>query len=128
MAVAIGAIGQAAVSYATTYTTYGATNTLTKYIGVIQGSSILGPATIVDAASGTSYPVLKATLTTTAATSDAVTLTGVTTTSVCVVGAAGATAATNIATTYVSAVAANTVTVTHTATASMVYKLLCSPA
>jgi len=124
---AVVVAGQAAYSYATTYTSYGATNTLVKYVGQSQGSMLLGPSTIVDAGSGTSYPVLKGVLTTTAATSDAVTITGVTSTSNCVFGEANATAATNVATTYISAVAANTVTVTHTATAGMIYNIHCTP-
>ena len=124
---AVVVAGQAAYSYATTYTSYGATNTLVKYAGQSQGSMLLGPSTIVDAGSGTSYPVLKGNLTTTAATSDAVTITGVTSTSNCVFGESNATAATNIAATYISAVAANTVTVTHAATAGMMYNIHCTP-
>jgi len=69
-----------------------------------------------------------ASLTTTSATSDSVTLTGMTATGHCAEpGATNATAATNIATTYISAKAANQITVTHTAVAGMTYDIVCTP-
>jgi hypothetical protein len=44
----------------------------------------------------------------------------------CSLTATNATAATNIATTYISAKVANQITVTHTATASMTYDVICT--
>lgn len=71
--------------------------------------------------------VVSAALTTTAATSDVVTIVGSTTTGHCSLGATNVSAATNLATTYISTKAAGTVTVTHIATAGMTYDLLCTP-
>lgn len=71
---------------------------------------------------------LKAQLTTTAATSDVVTVTGASATSNCTFSPANASAATNIATSFVSANATNSVTITHTATAGMIYNIQCTPA
>lgn len=105
----------------------GAQGHLVKYVAYSQGAPVLGASSIVDSASGTSYGVLKGTLSTTAATTNAVTITGVTTTSNCVIAATNAAGATNIATTYISAVAANTVTVTHIATAALTYNIQCTP-
>jgi hypothetical protein len=67
-----------------------------------------------------------ATLTTTAATSDNVPITGVTASSKCSLTPTNASAATNVATTYISAKAANQISVAHLATASMTYDILCS--
>jgi hypothetical protein len=66
-------------------------------------------------------------LTTTAAASDNVTVTGMTASGHCSLTATNAAAATNIATTYVSAKITNQITVTHTATAGMTYDVLCTP-
>lgn len=65
-------------------------------------------------------------LTTTAAASDNVAVTGATSSSHCSLTPTNSSAATNVATTYVSAKAANQVTVTHTATAGMTYDLTCT--
>jgi hypothetical protein len=70
--------------------------------------------------------VFSASLTTTAATSDAATVTGATSSSHCSLAAKNASAATNITTSYISATASNSVTVTHTATSGMTYDILCS--
>lgn len=67
-----------------------------------------------------------ATLTTTAATSDNVTVTGATASSKCSLTPTNASAATNVATTYVSSKTTNQITVTHVATAGMTYDILCS--
>lgn len=67
------------------------------------------------------------TLTTTAATSDNVTITGMTSSGHCSLGATNATAAANIATTYISAKTSNQITVTHVATSGMTYDILCTP-
>lgn len=70
--------------------------------------------------------VFSASLTTTAATSDAATVTGATSSSHCSLAAKNASAATNITTSYISATASNSVTVTHTATSGMTYDILCT--
>ena len=75
--------------------------------------------------SGKTLP-LAAVLTTTAAATDNVTVTGMTSSGHCSLAATNASAATNIATTYISAKAANQITVTHTATASMTYDVICT--
>jgi hypothetical protein len=75
---------------------------------------------------GAGSVVVSATLTTTGATSDNVAVQGATSSSHCQLTPGNASAATNIATTFISANAANQVTVTHTATASMVYFVSCS--
>ena len=69
---------------------------------------------------------LVAALTTTAATSDNVTVTGMTASGHCSLTATNATAATNSSTTYVSAKTTNQITVTHTAIASMTYDVSCT--
>lgn len=71
-------------------------------------------------------PPLVATLTTTAATSDNVTVTGMTSSGHCSIDPTNASAATNLATTFVSAKTTNQITVTHTATASMTYDVVCT--
>jgi hypothetical protein len=67
-----------------------------------------------------------ASLTTTAATSDNVPITGVTASSKCSLTPTNATAAANVATTYVSAKALNQISVAHLAIVSMTYDVLCS--
>lgn len=69
---------------------------------------------------------LPAALTTTAATSDNVSITGVTSSSHCFFSATNATAATNIATTYISAKTTNQITVTHAAISGMTYDIICT--
>lgn len=114
---------QGAYFNVTTSSTVGSVWQISSFIG---GLPVFSQSTLTLPTTGTSYGVLKGTLTTTAATSDALTITGLATTSVCTFSATNSTAATNIATSYVSAVAANSVTLTHTATASMTYSFLCS--
>lgn len=75
---------------------------------------------------GSSTPVLAAALTTTAATTDNVTVTNMTSSGHCSLTPTNASAATNVATTYVSAKTTNQITVTHTATASMTYDVNCT--
>jgi hypothetical protein len=70
---------------------------------------------------------LAASLTTTGATSDNLTVTGMTSSGHCTLSPTNASAATNITTTYVSAKTANQITVTHTATSGMTYDVLCTP-
>jgi hypothetical protein len=64
-------------------------------------------------------------LTTTSATSDNISITGVTASSRCFMTATNASAATNIATTYVSNKTTNQITVTHIATSGMTYDVIC---
>lgn len=64
-------------------------------------------------------------LTTTAATSDALTITGLNSSSICTFSAANSSAASNIATSFISAVATNNVTLTHTVTSGMIYNFVC---
>lgn len=72
-------------------------------------------------------PTIPVTLTTTAATTEVITVTGMTASGHCSLGALNSAAATNITTTFISSKATNSVTVTHAATAGMVYDLLCTP-
>lgn len=67
-----------------------------------------------------------ATLTTTAATSNTLTVTGMTSSGHCSLTPTNASAATNIATTFISAKTTNQITVTHVATSGMTYDALCS--
>lgn len=79
---------------------------------------------------GTNYvdgTIPAASATTTAATSDNVTITGMTSSGHCSVDPTNASAATNLATTYISAKAANQITLTHTATAGMTFDVVCTP-
>jgi hypothetical protein len=66
-------------------------------------------------------------LTTTAAASDSATIYGVTTSSHCSLTPTNSSAASGIASSYISGVAANSVTVTHAATAGMTFNILCTP-
>jgi hypothetical protein len=75
---------------------------------------------------GASYSVMPGSLTTTSATSDAVTMQGMTSGGHCSLTATNLSAATNLATTYVSAKTTNQITVTHAATAGMTYDVLCT--
>jgi hypothetical protein len=75
---------------------------------------------------GNSYPVVVASLTTTAATNDTVAMQGMTSTGHCSLTATNSSAAANHATTYVSAKTTNQITVTHAATAGMTYDLMCT--
>ena len=68
---------------------------------------------------------IPASLTTTSATSDNVTVTGMTSSGHCSIAATNASAATNITTTYISAFATNQITVTHAAMAGMNYQFIC---
>jgi hypothetical protein len=74
-----------------------------------------------------SFEPILASLTTTASASDNVTITGMTSSGHCQLTARNASAAANIATTYVSTLATNQITVTHTATGSMTYDIACTP-
>lgn len=80
----------------------------------------LGSTTVTSELFGgvTVYPEVRGTLTMTAGTSDAATVTGATASSNCLFSPTNATAATNIATTYISSVTTNSVTITHVTGAS----------
>lgn len=92
---------------------------------VLSGGSP-GVLNTISLPAGASAPVMAASLTTTSATSDAVTVTGMTSSGHCSLTPTNASAATNVATTYISAAAANQITVKHTATAGMTYQALCT--
>lgn len=72
-------------------------------------------------------PLLVTSLSTAAATTDNVSITGATSSSHCTLSPTNASAATNIATTYISAKTTNQITVTHTATSGMTYDIHCTP-
>jgi hypothetical protein len=81
---------------------------------------------VLSGADGAASVVVSASLVTTAATSDHVTIQGVTTLSHCSLTPTNRTAATNIATTFISAKTANRITVTHSATADLNYDVMCT--
>jgi hypothetical protein len=83
-------------------------------------------ARTITAPDGASSLSMVASLTTTSATSDNVTIQGMTSSGHCGLSATNSTAATNIATTYVSAKTTNQITVTHTATSGMTYDIHCT--
>ncbi len=103
-----------------------------KLFGSTSGSVCVNPAAVSGTANftypaGTSSGVLTSSLTTTAATTDNVTVTGMTALGHCSLTATNTSGAANTATTFVSAKAANQITVTHTATAGLKYDVICSP-
>jgi hypothetical protein len=126
----------------------GSPNQIIKFLGVSGGTNVpvatgsaLSDNGTVLTYTGTSMTInaapvvvglgqgdIKAQVTTTAATTDVVTVTGASATSNCTFSAANASAATNMATSFISAVAPNAVTLTHVATAGMIYNLQCTPA
>jgi hypothetical protein len=75
---------------------------------------------------GPSATVMVAALVTTAAATDNVTIQGMASGGHCTLTPTNAAAATNIATTYISAKAANQITVSHAATANMNYDIACT--
>ncbi len=81
---------------------------------------------VLNGADGAASVVVSASLVTTAGTSDNVTIQGATTLSHCSLTPTNRTAATNIATTFISAKTANRITVTHTATANMNFDVMCT--
>jgi len=78
------------------------------------------------AVEGKNIPIV-ASLTTTAGTSDNVTLTGMTSSGHCSINPTNASAAANITATYISVKTTNQINVTHAATAGMTYDVLCTP-
>jgi hypothetical protein len=91
------------------------------------GSTIGNQGVCLTNGTGCAVGILVGSLTTTAATSDALTITGLTSGSHCSFAPTNAGAATNIATSYISAKASNSVTLSHAAIASMTYDFVCSP-
>lgn len=83
-------------------------------------------ARVITTPDGNSSVPMVAALVTTAAASDNVAIQGMTSSGHCTLFPTNASAATNIATTFVSAKAANQITVSHTATASMNYDISCT--
>jgi len=106
---------------------------ITKFGGVPLGpGDIIGGVTACIDYNGSAFTLrnpqsgtLSGKLTTTAATSDSLTITGLNSSSICAFSAANASAATNLTTSFISAVAANSLTLTHTATAGMIYNFVC---
>jgi hypothetical protein len=80
-------------------------------------------STISDSRTLTQY---RATLTTTAAASDNVSITGVTASSKCTLSPTNANAATDSTSTYISAKTTDQITVTHPANASRTWDILCT--
>lgn len=92
-------------------------------------TSIAGTVTAARALTlpdGNSTTVLPGALVTTAAASDVVTITGATAGSHCWFSPTDAAGATNIATTYISAKGANSVTISHAAIGNMHYDVFCT--
>lgn len=113
----------------TGYTSVGGFSPLGNWTAV---GTVIGQAGLQAGASGTvvtdsrKLAQFPASLVTTAATTDNVSITGVTSSSHCSLTPTNASAATNIATSFVSAKTTNQITVTHTATGSMTYDILCT--
>lgn len=78
---------------------------------------------LADLPIGAAFPV---SFTSTGATSDNLTVTGMTASGHCTFAPTNASAATNIATTYISAKTTDQITITHTATSGMDYDFICS--
>jgi hypothetical protein len=102
---------------------------LTNALPVAQGGT--GAASLSAAGIATTAQLAgSGSVSTTAASSDSVTITwpdgGSRTPGHCSLAATNASAATNVATSYISAKAPNAVTLTHTATASMSYDVVCT--
>ena len=76
---------------------------------------------------GNSYTTVVASLTTTAATSDNVTVTGMTSSGHCSLTPTNASADTLLTGTYISAKTTNQITVTHAATSGATFDVLCTP-
>jgi hypothetical protein len=89
-------------------------------------SDVLTASRTVQYPNGTSATVMVAALVTTAAATDNVTIQGMASGGHCTLTPTNAAAATNIATTYISAKAANQITVSHAATANMNYDIACT--
>jgi len=71
--------------------------------------------------------VFKASLTSSAATFDKLSITGLTASSHCFLTATNSSAASNIGSTYISAKSTNQITITHAGTRGMTYDVLCTP-
>lgn len=96
--------------------------------GTIQAGRLLAGTTPIQITNSEGYiQGITATLITTAATTDNVTVTGMTSLGHCFLTPTNSSAATNAATTYISAKITNQITVTHTAKASMTYDVACWP-
>lgn len=92
--------------------------------GATSGSTCFKTSAV---AGGTAAAVISTSFTTTAATTDNVTVTGMTSTGHCKLQPTNSTAAAGIASVFVSAKAANQITVTHTATSGWTFDVMCSP-
>lgn len=99
----------------------------TGFVNSLSGNFTAHRFTSYPDASGTVGLAVLGSLTTTAATTDNVTLTGMTASGHCQLTATNTSAATNVATTFVSNKTTNQITVTHTAISGMTYDVSCSP-
>lgn len=90
------------------------------------GNSAFTSAWTFNVPNGNTGTVVVGSLTTTAATSDSPTIQGAKLGAHCQLQPTNASAATNIATTFVSATGLNSITVTHVATAGMIYSVTCT--
>ncbi len=120
-------------------TLWGTTNTITDGIKLdsasdnnvvadnnVDTTKITNPVNNSTGAGNGPGNILLASLTTTASASDNVTVTGMNSSGHCTLTPTNSTAATNVATTYISAKTTNQITVTHTATSGMTYDIHCT--
>ena len=92
----------------------------------LSGNPAPTAARSISAPDGNSQTVMTASLSTSAATTDTVAITGMTASGHCTFSPTNASAATNIATAYISNKTANQITLSHTATGSMTFDFLCT--
>lgn len=95
-----------------------------KVFGSTSGSTCINTSAV---AGGTASWIISTSFTTTAAATDNVTVTGMTSSGHCSLEPTNTAAAAGIASVFVSAKAANQITVTHTATANWTFDVMCSP-
>jgi hypothetical protein len=110
---------------------FSATGALIGYPVTISGTPSINQVLTATSATAANWQTptggaLSASLTTTSATTDNVTITGMTSSGHCSIGAQNASAATNLGTSYISAYATNQITLTHTGTSGLVYDFVCT--
>lgn len=123
--------GNAGAFNSTAGTDPGGTSGIAKYLsdatnGYAEAHEGTGSLTRICTVLNGQCASLTGVLTTTASTSDNVTITGMTSSGHCSLTATDALAATNTATTYISAKTTNQITVTHTASSGLTYDILCT--
>jgi hypothetical protein len=115
----------------TEFSSYSGTNSVVNSLALLGGLNLNGNV-LQDGTTGASISDIRrlaqyrATLTTTAAASDNVAITGVTASSKCTLSPTNATAATDSTSTYISAKTTDQITVTHPANASRTWDILCT--